>query len=689
MHRQFSTLGLCVCLIAAPAALSCDGYMRTSNTTEGPAGSPATPTGNDGDDADDPLQPPSSEVCSRISPGETPLPRLTEAEYNNTLRDLFPTLELDYLAVPGDEKVGPFDANTVLSVGDLIAEQYQRNAEAVSQKVGAHLDQVLTCSETSSTELYRGEAEDIGANVGAEQGEFWNLWSNGSLETNASVDRSGSFEVAVRAYGTRSGSDLPRMVLSVNGDQLNTFEVDALQAQPSVYTETIALEAGTHTISVAFSNDAHDPDAGTDRNLIIDYIALTQNGRVDADEACVRQFIEDFGRRAYRRTLTDDEKSRLWQLFAWGDAEYGTVTGIRTVIEALLQSPKFLYRFKFGEKTEDELVALDDFEVASRLSYFLWDSMPDDALMSAADAGELSSVAGIEAQTRRMLETQKARRAVNHSFMAWMGLADMSSLEREDPEFTDEIRESMEASTLAFIDQVIWEGDGKLSTLLTAPFAYVDKHTAPLYGVEPPADDSLERVTLDEETRLGLLTQPAVLARYAYGDTTVHRGLFIRDAFLCSRPPPPPNEFEDPPETYETQPLRERAEDRMAHQQCGACHHQIDPLGLAFDQFDPLGRWQSEDAHGNVLSSDGRFAQAPVDGAVELARALAGSEEVRQCVVRQWFRLAFARTMSREDACSLQALENALTASDDDIRELLVAITTSDAFRYRLAPELP
>lgn len=252
------------------------------------------------------------------------------------------------------------------------------------------------------------------------------------------------------------------------------------------------------------------------------------------------------------------------------------------------------------------------------------------------------------------------------------------------------MRESMEAATLAFIDQVIWEGDGKLSTLLTAPFAYVDRQTAPLYGVEPPEDDGIVRVDLDGEKRLGLLTQPAVLARYAYGDTTVHRGLFIRDAFFCSRPPPPPDEFDDPPETYEGQPARERAEGRMNHQQCGACHYQIDPLGLAFDQFDGLGRWTETDEHGNTVDdSGGIYGTASTDqevqGPVELARALAESDEVRQCVVRQWFRLAFARTMTREDSCSLQQLEAALEDGDDDIRELIVTIATSDAFRYRLA----
>jgi hypothetical protein len=635
---------------------------------------------------DRPIDP--DQACSRFSPGETPLPRLTEAEYNNTVRDLFPNIELEHLAVPGDEKVGPFDANTTLSVGDVTAEKYQQNSETVSTQVIANLDQVLTCAQTSSTEVYRGEAEAIGANVGAEQGEFWNLWSNGSLETNATVDRDGEFEVAVRAYGTQAGSELPKMTLSVNGDQLDTFDVDAQQAQPAVYRATTPLNAGTHTISVAFSNDFNDQAAGEDRNLLIDYITVTQNDHVDSGDACVRGYIDDLGRRAFRRPLTTDEKSRLWQLFEQVEADYGMTSGVRTVIEALLQSPNFLYRFKFGDEVDEELVVLSDFEVASRLSYFLWDSMPDEQLLAAAEAGELSSPEGIEAQARRMLETQEARRAVNRAFMAWMGLADFNELEREDPAFTDEIRDSMEATTLAFIDQVIWEGDGRLSTLLTAPFAYVDKNTAAMYGVEPPQDDSLKRVSLDGDKRLGLLTQPSVLTQHGHGDRTIHRGLFIRDAFFCSRPPPPPNEFDAPPETYETQPLRERAEDRMSHQQCGACHQQIDPLGLPFDQYDAMGRWQSEDEHGNPVTGDGSFLATPVDGGVELAGALAESEDVRQCVVRQWFRLAFARPMTNADACSLESLETALVDSNDDIRELVVSITTSEAFRYRRAPEM-
>jgi hypothetical protein len=680
MHRYFSTIGLCACVGAFSALVGCDGYMHSADNAGSFTASPDDPSD---DPSDDPTFDP-NQACSRFSPGETPLPRLTEDEYNNTVRDLFPGVDLGHLAVPGDEKVGPFDANTVLAVGDLIAEKYQRNSETVSQAVVANLDTVLPCAQTVSAEIYRGEAEDIGASAGAVQGDYWNIWANGTLETNVSVESGGEFEIAIRAYGTRSGADLPAMALSVNGDRLTTFEVDALQAQPAVYRSTTSLDAGTHTVSVAFTNDANDTDAGTDRNLVVDYVALTHNDRLEADETCVRGFVDEIGRRAYRRTLTEDEKTRLWALYQWGADEYGMTTGIRAVVEGVLQSPNFLYRFKFGEEPDGELVALDDFEVASRLSYFLWDSMPDDALLAAAEADELSSPEGIEAQARRMLETQKARRAVNQAFMTWMGLADFDELEREDPAFTPEIRESMEASTLAFIDQVIWEGDGKLSTLLTAPFAYVDRNTAALYGVEPPEDDGLKRVALDGDTRLGLLTQPALLARYGYGDRTIHRGLFIRDAFFCSRPAPPPNEFEDPPETFEGQALRERAEDRMAHQQCGSCHHQIDPLGLAFDEFDPMGRFQSEDEHGNAVTGEGSFADTPVNGGVELARALAESDDVRQCVVRQWFRLAFARAMSSEDACSLRSLESALGDSNDDIRELLVSITTSDAFRYRL-----
>ncbi|QDG53156.1 DUF1592 domain-containing protein [Persicimonas caeni] len=666
-------------LSLAALTLACDGYMQAGR---GPL---ATDNGSDGNPT-----PTSDRVCSRITPGESPLPRLTEAEYNNTLDDLFPSLDVAHLDVPGDEKIGPFDANVMASVGDTIAGQYQLNAEAVSRNVAANIGAVLPCAQTSPEQVYHGEAEEIGGSVGQSQNIYWNLWTNGTLATNFTTDEAGDYEIAVSASGTRAGADLPHMTVTINGDRVLDVDVDAQGGTPKTYHTETTLPSGSHTISVAFTNDFYDEASGNDRNLLVDSISVTHTNRVTADDSCVRGFIDSFGRRAFRRPLSQDESDRLWQLFEGMRAEYGLGTGIRAVVEAALQSPKFLYRFEVGELADDGVVELTDFEVASRLSYFLLDSMPDEQLLSAAEAGELSTKEGVEAQTRRLLETADARRSLNRAFMTWMGLDDLSSVEKEDPDFTPEMRTSMEAATLAFIDQIIWEGDGRLSTLLTAPFAYVDRETAPLYGVEPPDDDSIVRVDLDGEKRLGLLTQPAVLARYAYGDTTVHRGLFIRDAFFCSRPPPPPNEFEDPPETYEGQPARERAEDRMNHQQCGACHKQIDPLGLAFDEFDGMGRWTETDEHGNPVHDSGAIygtssTDQEVRGPVELARALAESGEVRQCVVRQWFRLAFARTMTREDACSLQQLEEALQSSDDDIRELIVTIATSDAFRYRLA----
>ncbi len=685
MPRYVSIAKLIGALSVVTLAIGCDGYMHTGNG----------PVGHNASDSSDPggPTPTTDQVCSRISPGESPLPRLTEAEYNNTIDDLFPSLDIAKLSVPGDEKVGPFAANTMASVGEVTAAQFQVNAELISQKATAKLDQVVSCATIAEEEVYRGEAEQIGAAAGGAQDEYWNLWTNGAIETTFTLDQGGEHRIAVNAFGTRAGDELPKLTITVNGTPLESFDVDAQNGQPAIYSTETSLEAGTHIVAAGFSNDFYDEATGDDRNLLVDYIAVTATNKVDADDACVRGFIDSFGQRAFRRPLTQDEKTRFWQLFDGVRTEHGVTTGLQAVIEAALQSPSFLYRFQIGQPAEDGVVKLTDYEVASRLSYFLLDSMPDEELLAAAEAGELATAEGVESQVRRLLQTQKARRSINRVFMTWMGLGDLEAVEKDDPDFTPEMRESMEAATLAFIDQIIWEGDGRLSTLLTAPFAYVDKNTAPLYGMEPPDDDGVVRVDLDSEKRLGLLTQPAVLARYAYGDTTVHRGLFIRDAFFCSRPPPPPNEFEDPPETYEGQPARERAEDRMSHQQCGACHQQIDPLGLAFNEFDSMGRWSETDVHGNPVDDQGAIygtasTDQEVQGPVELARALAESDEVRQCVVRQWFRLAFARTMSREDACSLQKLEEALEASDDDIRELLVTITTSDAFRYRLAHDL-
>ncbi len=403
------------------------------------------------------------------------------------------------------------------------------------------------------------------------------------------------------------------------------------------------------------------------------------------DEACADMFIDSFGRQAYRRDLETTERERMKALWSFGNTEYDFETGIRLLIEGTLQSPSFLYRVEVG--SADMVSALDNFEIASRMSYFLWKSTPDTQLLDLAAAGQLSEPATIEEQARRMIADPKSRNAINEVVLQWFGVDNFEDVEKMDEDFTPEMQESMRNETLAFVDHVLWEDDGRLETLLTANYTFVDANTAALYGVNAGAEDGMVRVDLDAAQRKGILTHPSVLARHGFGSMSVHRGKFVREALFCATPPAPPQVLENPPDTFEGQAERDKAQDRLDHSGCGGCHTLMDPIGLAFDNYDGMGRWRTQDEFGNDVYGDGNLFATDIDGdltgAADLAQKMVESEQVASCVSQQFFRYAFARNALREDVCSVQAMEDALARSNGDIKEMLVAMATTDAFRYR------
>lgn len=420
--------------------------------------------------------------------------------------------------------------------------------------------------------------------------------------------------------------------------------------------------------------------------VVSDFETVSGCGGADAT-ACTHDYVSGIATRAFRRPLTQDETDRFTAFYDDQVAIHGGDVALRMTLEAILQHPEFLYRGDFLEGSEP-VVPLDDYQVAHRLSFFLWGSIPDDELLAAAEAGELAeNPDAVRAQARRMLQDDRARQTLNDVAMKWLRMDDFHTISKEDPAFTAELQESMEAETRAFIDHVLWEGDGTLDTLLTADYTFVDAETAAIYGVEAADEGGLTRVTLGEN-RAGLLTQPAVLAAHGYGAAPVHRGVFVRQAFFCSRPPDPPDQLVNPPETFEGQSERSKAEDRLAHSQCGGCHAQMDPVGLTFENFDELGRWTETDEFGNGVHSESdviatQSINGPVNGAKELAHKLAGAPEVQNCVSKQFFRYALKRMEHTDkDACSLHMISEAMQDSGGNIREALVAIATSDAFLY-------
>jgi hypothetical protein len=421
------------------------------------------------------------------------------------------------------------------------------------------------------------------------------------------------------------------------------------------------------------------------------------------DEVCARQFIERFGRRAYRRPLAAADTDRLLRAFRAGSAEGTFAAGVELVIQTALQSPAFLYRLEVGApaKAGDKLVALTQHELAARLSYFLWSSMPDAALDAAADAGALGTLPQVAKTARAMLADPRARPAVGEFYRQWLGLGALDTVVKDaavHPEFNDDLRGAMRAETQAFVEHVVWTADHKLGTLLTAPLGFVSGPLAKLYGMDgaPTAQQMTpQMIALPPAQRAGVLTQAGVLATHSLPDQSspVARGKFVREQLLCTTPPPPPPNLNvTPPEVDPTKPTRERFAAHTADASCAACHQLMDPIGFGFEGYDAIGRFRAMDG-GRAVDDSGSItsttdANGPFQGARQLAERLAGSAQVRDCVATQWFRYAMGRYDGAGDMCSLAPLRQAFGATGGDLQELLVALTQTEAFlkRRALAP---
>jgi Protein of unknown function (DUF1592)/Protein of unknown function (DUF1588)/Protein of unknown function (DUF1585) len=378
---------------------------------------------------------------------------------------------------------------------------------------------------------------------------------------------------------------------------------------------------------------------------------------------------------------------------------------VQMVIEAALQSPEFLYRVEVdgaidpslvGPNAGDQIIRLSSYEMASRLSYMIWGSMPDDQLFALADADALQTKDQIAAQARRMLDDPKARLMVDEFHLEWLDFDRTASITKDAnlfPSWSPDVGRLMQEETRQFIDHAIFDDAGDLRTLLTANYSYMNSDLAAFYGVSgpvaPAGDPTFERVDLDPTQHSGLLTLGSIMSIYAHTNQTspVHRGKLVRERFLCDPLKPPPNNFKAPePDPNAT--TRQRLEQHRADPACATCHNLMDPIGFGFENFDAVGRYRTTD-EGLPIDNSGEIVQSDIDGSfngvTELTAKLVESEDVQKCYALQWFRYGYGRAEANADACTVQTLDDAFTASGGNIKELIVALTQTDAFLYRKA----
>jgi hypothetical protein len=400
-----------------------------------------------------------------------------------------------------------------------------------------------------------------------------------------------------------------------------------------------------------------------------------------ADAAgCGDRFVRQFGRQAFRRPLEPAEVTRYGQLFEQGRSGLDFANGVRLVVQAMLQSPKFLYLIEGpGPLTQHQL--------AARLAYFLWNAPPDAQLAAAADAGGLGTRAELQKQARRLLTDRRGVDMIIDFHNQWLGYWawEMGKDAKVYPEF-EALQPALLEETNRFVADAIASDGGRLETLLTSTSTFVNAPLAAVYGVPAPPAGQWAKVNLDPKTRSGLLTQASFLSAHgAYdGSSPIRRGLAVRERILCAEMPvPPPGADSTFPEAVPTQTTRQRFDRHRTDPSCASCHALMDKIGYGFESYDGIGRYRTTE-NGAPVDDSGEMTSTDIDGpfkgAPELARRLLGSQQVHECVTSEWFRYAFGRLEGEADRCTLQALSKIASPGNLNVVDLVTAIVESDAF---------
>ncbi len=492
----------------------------------------------------------------------------------------------------------------------------------------------------------------------------------------------------------------PRPVLRLTRFELNNTLRDLLGDTSNPAVGLLSDDIGPHGFEVAAGVSAAE---ATILQEIAEKIAtdavkarlasLIPCAPAAGDDACARQFIATFAKRAWRRPLLTDEQAAVEALYtAARKSGQDFAQGIRVVITALLQSPDFLYHLeRLGSRTvkAGALVQLSSWELASRVSYFLAGTMPDGELFAAAESGALLTPTGLTAQVTRLFGQLAVRASMGELTRQWLGLSRIDRLAKDPAikEWTPAVRAGLVQETQRFVAHVMFDGDGRVETLLTAPFSFLNDALGPLYGVTI-ANKDFQKTPLDAGQRTGLLGQGSFLAAQAGPSETspVKRGNFVLTKLLCrSLPAPPENVPPLPPSSVQARTIRQRTIQHATDPACSACHALMDPIGLGFESYDAVGKFRTMEKT-DVIDPSGKVTLdgqlRTFTGPVELVQALGKSADVRACVGQQVFRYALGRAESNDDRAALAQAQAALAKGN--LRDLVSTIPTTRSFTHRL-----
>ena len=672
--------------------------------------------------ADEPERPSLDEYRAAVSAIDTLLPplarevaavrRLNRVQYANAVRDVLGT-EIDVRdLLPRDEIGEGFDTTAdTLVLPTLVLERYFTAAEEIALALVPPAGPAAPITIAPERLERRGQGH-------ARDGFAW-LWTNGTLTGAFEVKRAGRYRVTLEAAAQQAGNDAARLALLVDGKVTGEHAVEATPDKPMTIAWEGQLAVGERRVGARFLNDFYDPNAERaqrrDRNLAIGVIRI--EGPLDAPDAT--PFIERaravagegtvsrrlgrvaaaFGEELFRRPLTDAERDALVRTAREASApEKGTKVrdieaewrdGLRVLVTALLVDPRFLLRVERPGKNGEATRALDGYEVASRLSFFLWSSVPDAALRRAAAAGELGSPDGVAREARRMLKDPRARSLSQRFATQWLGIDGLEYRSMDPkvyPGLDAELLSSMRMETERLFDSVV-RGERPVRALVTARETEVDAALAGLYGMEPPAESAVAVRAIDDARAGGVLGHASVLVATSNPTRTspVKRGKWVLEALLDEAPPPPPPGVPQLPETKDARhglSVRELMAEHRNNPDCASCHVRMDAIGLAFERLDADGRFRSEFDGLPIDDSTEMPDGSVLRGARGVEAMLAASTSFERSLARHLLVYALGRGTADADDVLVDRLAADLAAKGD-FATLVEGIVTADAFRIR------
>lgn len=646
---------------------------------------------------------------NKPDPGRVTLRRLNRVEYENTLQDLLGVrLAVQELLPPDDSGYGFDNIGDVLTLSPAHLERFLATARVALDKA-THPDPMPFPSQTiHGRKLAGGGHRD-------ESGHF--LFTNGAATTTLNFPKPGNYRLSIRAAGTLGGKEGPDMKVRLDENNLGSWEIRDSLEEPGLTEIEIHIDhAGKRQLAAGMTNDWFDSDypdpAARDRNLLIREVILTgpldgprppkpqSHRRIygerrsgESDDAWATRIFSKFARRAFRRPPDPGEAERYIQFIRLAREEGRSFEhGVRHGLEAMLLSPAFLFREEPQPEPDNpgRIHPVNEHVLASRLSYFLWSSMPDPALMKLADEGQLR--ANLHREVERMLNSPKAEQFVHNFIGQWLQLRDLRTARpsrRAFPRFNLALRGDMARETGLLFTHMIRE-DRPLTDLLEADYTFVNERLARHYGIEGVKGDDFRRVSLADHPRRGILGHGSFLlvTSHPLRTSPVLRGKYVLENLLdMAPPPPPPNvpQLTDPEAHGKGLSLREQMEKHREDPGCASCHALMDPIGFGLQNFDADGSWRTKE-NGKPIDASGQLGDGQAfQGADDLRKLLIQHHEddFLRSAASKMLTYALGRGTDWYDKPAIDRIVQETRDGDLGTRALMHAIVRSVPFQYR------